>query len=1158
MKKETKDKFIDFCISEHFDISKEDSKQREAVFSDEKYVIPAGAGSGKTTVLTYRFLRLLIDEDIAPIHSDEILTMTFTKAATANMKGRIYKALKAAESKGLVDKEEIDRFSNAEICTTDSFCSKIVRLDSIRYGITPDFQIEDDDEYSEWVETTARNIILSNMEDNNVNTLVSFHGTERLTDALSIVGRNYFSFPSPLLSGEEMGEKLYASFKIKTEEEKEKLQEEFLEESEDFISSFNGKKNAEEDIAALSAFLEEYKTNGILSDITFSRKRSVGSDRTENEKFCSLRKKIKEDIKQLRKLDIYLNDSNNYIKGWGILLSSFYSSLIKHKREKGALTFRDILLLSIDILKTNSKIRRTFSSRFKRIMVDEFQDNNGENKMLLYLLASKDSFEGNREPTIDDIDMKKIFMVGDEKQSIYRFRGADVSVFKNIASDFGEDRVLSLSENFRSERTVINRINRMFKGNIMAVDPIEDYEARYKELESHVEKVPSSQLRFLWLDWFTARKDENRKIKTDAHLTEAYAVAKFIKEEIMKNGSDWPVSMGRSGGVRNPEYSDIAILLRKGSNQSDFEKALRHFNIPFNVSDNKSLTMDAVVNDFYSVLQLTAYGYEDLLTLASYLSSPFASLSKEGVRHVLDNVRENRELSTSLSPDDTLSLSFALATLEGAKEIAKKGRITPLLTYLWIDRGYRFFIESKENNKVYSEHYDYLFSLASSFDNQGKTLIELLDRIRPLLGVESDLKDITVQHESTTGVTIQTIHKSKGLEYPIVFVSDTGGRSAGGGLSISVKPDDKGLPTIPFIYDEEEGTLVNPWVKYLKNEEDSLENAEAKRILYVAATRAEHHLIFSGAFTNEGDPKSTSNQKNLLYYIAKGLGFQFEYSPSPKTRTSYSCSFEDIDGKEKTWKFKEEEIYPVYMSEFKSDKKKAQTPLKEEWFEDYEEKNTGESTLKCGVTSFIENENFSSSILTPSLYTPPMEEKGMVLPRISIDDWLISVDENLLINLSEEEREEVKKKIREEKITTFGTLVHQTLEDRINGVDGDYSSFFKDEKGRVDVINEAFRLRDSFFSSSFFNENLKGFTLTPERSFMIRDGETIVEGIIDLFCEKDDEIYIVDYKTDSMRFESDHKNQLNYYREAMRTIFPTKKIRAAVFYLRDPENILEI
>ncbi|MGN0831481.1 MAG: UvrD-helicase domain-containing protein, partial [Candidatus Ornithospirochaeta sp.] len=142
MKKETKEKFLEFCKKEHFNISNETSKQREAVFSDEKYVIPAGAGSGKTTVLTYRFLRLIMDEDIGPIHSDEILTMTFTKAATANMKSRIYKALKVAESNGLIDKEEIDRFSNAEICTTDSFCSKIVRLDSIRYGISPDFGIE--------------------------------------------------------------------------------------------------------------------------------------------------------------------------------------------------------------------------------------------------------------------------------------------------------------------------------------------------------------------------------------------------------------------------------------------------------------------------------------------------------------------------------------------------------------------------------------------------------------------------------------------------------------------------------------------------------------------------------------------------------------------------------------------------------------------------------------------------------------------------------------------------------------------------------------------------------------------------------------------------------------------------------------------------------
>ena len=172
--------------------------------------------------------------------------------------------------------------------------------------------------------------------------------------------------------------------------------------------------------------------------------------------------------------------------------------------------------------------------------------------------------------------------------------------------------------------------------------------------------------------------------------------------------------------------------------------------------------------------------------------------------------------------------------------------------------------------------------MASSFDNDGKTLIELLDKLRPVLGKESNLKDIKVQQETTSGVTIQTIHKSKGLEYPIVFISDTGGRSNRGGLQINVKTDGENYPTIPFIYDNEEETLVNPWEKYLKNEEDSLENAETKRILYVAATRAEHHLIFTGAFENEADSASTSKRKNLLYYIAKGLGFQFDYKRRPQ------------------------------------------------------------------------------------------------------------------------------------------------------------------------------------------------------------------------------------------------------------------------------------
>ena len=239
------------------------------------------------------------------------------------------------------------------------------------------------------------------------------------------------------------------------------------------------------------------------------------------------------------------------------------------------------------------------------------------------------------------------------------------------------------------------------------------------------------------------------------------------------------------------------------------------------------------------------------------------------------------------------------------------------------------------------------------------------------------------------------------------------------------------------------------------------------------------------------------------------------------------------------------------MSVFKKDKKKNES-INTQWYEDPRVFETKEGTEKCGVTTFIEKEDFSSTLLPSSTYvsTSP-EEKGTILPRINIDDWLVSVDDNTLT-------EEEKKAKRDERIALFGTLVHKTLEDRIKGIEDDYLSFFKEEKGQNDAINEALRLRDQFFASSFFNKELKGFTLTPERSFLVKDGNTLVEGVIDLFAEKEDEIYIVDYKTDSMRVDSSHKNQLNYYKEAVKTMYPEKRIKAAVFYLRDPENILEI
>ena len=1160
MKDSTRDKFLSFCLNRHFDITSPESRQREAVFSDDKFVIPAGAGSGKTTVLTYRFLRLIMDEDIAPIHSDEILTITFTKAATANMKSRIYRTLRSAEKEGLISHEEVDRFSKAEISTTDSFCSKIVRMDSIRYGIAPDFAIEDEDDHRAWTKESVGKLIYRSLDDEEIRKLVAHHGRENITSALESAGKNYFDFSSQKESEEAFVSSLLQRFEEKIERNIKESEEKLSRMVTSFSADFSPYAKASDDIAYASSFFNGWKENCFLPEkFTFSRTRSLEKgNESLNDSFTKRRKEIKEELETLKEVVSFRNGDSSLLSAWGKLLYRHYTNLALRKRSRGLLTFHDVLLLSIDILRTNSEIRHYFNRKYKRIMVDEFQDNNGDNKRLLYLLAAKEDYSGPDYPETDDIEMEKIFMVGDEKQSIYRFRGADVSVFKNIASDFGSERVLTLSENFRSEKTVIDRINTMFSSSIMPLDPKADYEAQYKSLVSNVHKTSLSQMQLLWMDWEVWKKHKDRKYLTDQHLSEAMAVASFIKNEILANPEAWPVS-DKKGGERAPRPGDIAILLRKGSNQSDFERALRHYRIPFNVPANKSLTMDAVLNDFYNVLQCVVYGKDDLLSFASFLRSPFASISESGIKLILDNLREERDMEEGLDQDDRALLTEALETLEGARERAGRGKITPVLTYLWIDRGYRYFIEAQSENRAYGEHYDYLFSLSSSFDGDKRSLVEFLDRIRPLLGKESDLKDITVQSEEKSGVTIETIHKSKGLEYPIVFVSDTGGRK-NRGSSISVTPDSALVPTIPFCRLVED-KVVNPWAVLSKKEENDLENAENKRILYVAATRAEHHLIFSGSISGEAkNDEKNGKYRNLLHYILKGLRFQKDEEENGNV--SYSCAFPDSIPDDESLPFapfRHMEFEPVYMSTFHKGEREEESELDEKWYEEPRELKRGKIAKKCGVTTLIEEEDLSSSILPSSLFIKSKEgRRGKVLPRISIDDYLVETEEDKITGDSEEEKEEERKAQRERKITLFGTLVHKTLQDKILDIDDDYSSFFSDEPRQKEIIGEALRLRDGFFSSSFFRNTLSGFTLTPERNFMVMDGDRVVEGIIDLYCENEDEILILDYKTDSMRIDEDHTNQLNYYRKAVESMGKGKKISAAVFYLRDPENVLFI
>ena len=1110
MTEEKMEKFLAFCLKEGFDISSPDSAQRKAIISPLCSVLPSGAGSGKTTVLAYRFLRLIMDG----VHSDEILTITFTKAATANMRARIYLILKKAEQEGLIDANEIKRFSSSEISTTDSFCSKIARLDSIRYGITPSFKIEDNEDIENFVRNTLEKIMEEKIKtEEEVAVIASLVSFDTLLSAMLEFTYNYLNIASPF---ECDSLALYERMKNETKEvilntlenEKEKL----ISRLDSFIEKYSPYESVVDDTTHaknIKKFLDE--NSCVLS--SFSRKRSVKENSSLSDSFQKERKEIKESFSFYSECLEYSDDQSfTLLKGYASIIQSLEKEIIKHKREEGLLTFHDVMLLSIDILRTNPDLRLYYNRKFKRIMVDEFQDNNDENRKLIYLLAAKEDFTSNTSyPEIDDIIIDKVFMVGDEKQSIYKFRGADVSVFKNIEKDFGKDRVLALSENFRSEKTLIDKINRIFSDRIMPRknEDNPDYEAEYTPLISRRERVPSS-ISFRYMNVRKYESEKENRYALSSPESEAYECARIIKEEILTSQKEkYMVWDNKQKSLRYPKYDDIAILLKKTTNQSQFEKALRHFNIPFNVTDNKSLTTECVCNDFYSIMQYSIYGDDDPLSLLSVLRSPFVNMSDEAIERIAFNLKNNIKKEEGLEEKEKDKLNYFYSLLSGLKALETGSSISAIIHYLWFDLGYRYSIETESGNENYSEHYDYLYSAAVDAEKNNRNLVEFLERLRPKLGKVSDYKDLAVLKEDRRGVTIETIHKSKGLEYPIVIVSDIAGKNAGNKFVVSALPS--GLPLFPY-YLTDEGKLKNTLSVVTKKEDNKIENAETKRVLYVAATRSMHHLIFTSVLGKTGvkddgivkRPQKES-YNSMLQYLVEGIDFTLE-NGSPLIET---IEYERRD-------------YSVYRER----EKKKKTKIKKEWYEserEYEEKRERE---RIGVTELIKEDSTLSG-----------GERLSELPS----------DKILRRGSSAEESED--------RITSFGTLVHYLIECAIKKEDEDLSQYFKDDRERDEIIECAYLLKNNFLSSPFY-KTLLAYELFPERKFLIKDGDYIVEGIIDLLCVSKEKIIIVDYKTDSVKDKEKHRLQLEYYKKALSTIYSGKEIETYLFYLRSSEPVL--
>ena len=1112
-----------------------DCEQRDAVMCDLNCVVSAGAGSGKTKVLAYRFLRLILEKKA---HVDEILTLTFSRAAAAEMHERIHGMLVSYADDPFV-RQELELFPEASISTIDSFCRRVVSTDVVRYGYASDFVLDDDAD-----KLLAKECAVSFIEEHASHPGVSFLASRchpgRFIEELWTDMAIACFHPGGSFSAENATELLTDFI------------EERIQTSLGYVLSAignitamqgEGKAFAEtlEICKTVSAVCEALRSGSKEYEATFTAIENIALSKRVSPKWEGAHEyKANVDVfhMKLARLRVAIRAANylSHLPEIYDAIELFRQRYLERKRQNGILTFSDIAHMAIDVLKTNHAVRTYYKKTYKYIMIDEFQDNNDLQRQLLYLIAERLDQCSDSIPHVSALEPAKLFFVGDDKQSIYRFRGADVSVFKQLAESLEScgGRHIRLKHNYRSEPGLVEFYNTLFE-QVMKNDG-EPFEADFKALESR-QATPfiTPSVSFFIKPLEPDNDDESDQEELDQNVeqlssveAEAYLIASLIRE--MTEGDRYliPNSDGNEH-PRRPQYRDIAVLYRTSSNQLHYEKAFRAAAIPYEITAVQSLFLEPPANDLYAMLELLIFP-DDKLAYVAALRSPFCRLSDGTILKVLEQYDKDSKPFAPLEKDiESDSYQAARVLFDMLKSSASRLSIAELIGLLWYDGGYRYHLLADPKRHVYLEHGEYLLELARNYDKHGYTLVEYLDFIRERLGQNEKIPDLEILREQSNGVRMMTIHASKGLQFPIVIVANTGARTRTAGTPCWTEY----LSHIPVVYHMEpykdryyKRNIENIVYEDRRELLEAQETAEMKRLLYVGATRAQTHLVFTGSESKQNTGEQ-AYLKNMMMSIRHALGIE--------SSEAAQVGIMKID-----------RIHDAPESVFRLSATHRQLLERKHALESYYHRHASPLVVSqrktYGVTELVEEvDDYGEKDVEP-------------LPSLPIDAYLV-----------------------EHRLSAaFGTWCHAVISETIKQMDDQYSVVVQKTTDPMVCIPEeisdtqavrkqeiarfASDLALRFFHSPVWQQLIEEnpLRISTEESFAFRhivEGKpALIYGTIDLVAEYEHTVRIVEFKTDVLRFAGKHTRQVAMYREALRQI-TDKPIESMVCYLRDISEV---
>lgn len=1217
-----------------------EDQQKVIDLRNRNILVSAAAGSGKTAVLVERIVTMVTDKK-HPVDIDELLIVTFTKAAAGEMRERIAKALDQRASENPLDvhlERQLTLVHNAQITTIDSFCQYVIRNHFHAIGLDPGFRVADEGELKLLKSDVAEQLIEDCYEKKDeaflkfIECYAYGKNDQGIEDLIFGLYNFSMSYPWP----EKWLQQCKKAYEIKSVEEflqsewlmkltdnlKRQLEdiEEKTEEALRIARAEDGPYMYEDALCQDQAMIRQirqadnyqdyaqaFATMGKYARLSAKKDEAVSENKKEQVK--AIREQVKKGLKGLQEqyffgsLESVISDIQGSKEVMSVLIDltcEFTQRYARKKREKNVVDFSDLEHFALDILVEDNdgeavptQIARDLAEHYEEILIDEYQDSNLVQELILTSISKKCMGKYN------------IFMVGDVKQSIYRFRLARPELFMEKYDNYpvtdSECQRIDLHKNFRSRSQVLVSVNYIFEqimarylGNIQYDADAALYPgADFPDKQSEGEDFANTEMLLVDLDTLDEVVED---VEENARELEARAIGSRILEIVGKE----EVLDKSTGLYRKARYGDIVILLRTISGWAEsFARVLESQGIPAYTGSQTGYFVTVEIQTILAFLKIVDNPKQEI-PMAAVLKSPIGGLDAKELATIKSlnpemPFYECCRMYASNPPEGNCQ-SGILEKLKKFFRLLDHFRMlvpyTPMHELLWqvLDAtGYGDYAAAMPGGEQRTANLKMLVEKAMTYETTSyRGLFNFIRYIENLQKYNVDYGEASTIGEQEDTVRIMSIHKSKGLEFPIVFAGGMGKsfNQQDSRSRVLLHPDlGIGCDYIDPVLRVKSPTLIK---KTIQRETINENLGEELRVLYVAFTRAKEKLIMTGSVTKIADKIKKWSQicrreeEKISFTELSGASYYLDWVMPALMRHKSARELLEEYG------FVNDPAHELYRKEGYFSIRVC--PVKElvtrEAAHQMAIKVSKEELLERGEHLLSEEQLKALDQRMDPVY--PFEQDADIHGKITVSElkkYSQSVD-NLLYGEEEffiyeepdivpliprfmQQKAEVPGAVR-------GTAYHKLLEE-LSFADASGSRKLNEQIERLleegKMTREEIDLIDKRKIVSFANSvlgkrmakaELEG-NLYREQQFVLgvpaseikeswsKEEIVLIQGIIDAFFYEDEAIILVDYKTDYVPDEQaeilvdKYKIQLDYYAQALERM-TQKKVKEKILY----------